>query len=117
MGYTVEQYENTVEDCEKVAKRIMEENIKKSILKNYHYDRVVSFEMTTQYTDEKYMYYLLPVYKCSFTYKNSKYTTFMNGETGKVGGGFPVSWLKVSLVVFVMLAIIGAIIAITLLPS
>ena len=100
MGYVVEQYETTVEECEKISKRIMEENIKRTILSKYHYDRVISFDMATQYTEEKYMYYLLPIYKCAFTYKKKEYTTFMNGQTGKVGGGFPISVWKVLFVVF-----------------
>lgn len=100
MGYVVEQYESTVEECEKISKRIMEENIKRTILSKYNYDRVISFDMTTVYSEEKYMYYLLPIYKCAFTYKKKQYTTFMNGQTGKVGGGFPTSIWKVLLVVF-----------------
>lgn len=111
MGYTVEQYESTVDQCKGVAKRIMEENIKSAILSKYHYDRVSSFDMTTKYSEEKYLYYLLPIYKCDYLYKDKTYTTFMNGQTGKVGGGYPISKLKVTMVVLSILAVIGGFIA------
>lgn len=113
MGYTVEQYQNTTEECLVVAKKEMEQIIKKQILSKYSYDRVNSFELKTQYTNIKYLYYLLPVYKCAYNYKNKTYTTFMNGQTGKVGGGYPISGLKVFLVVLFAIAFLAGIIALT----
>lgn len=107
MGYTVEQYETTVDACNTISKRIMEETSKRTILRKYDYDRVISFNMESAYLEERYMYYLLPIYKCDFTYKNKNYTTFMNGETGKVGGGFPVSPLKVTSVVLLAILLIA----------
>lgn len=114
MGYTVEQYENTVIDCKKIGERIMEENIKMAILSGYRYDRVSSFSMSTIFSEEKYMYYLLPIYKCAFTYKNKNYTTFMNGQTGKVGKGFPISGWKVAFVVLLFALFIGLFITLAL---
>lgn len=99
MGYTVEQYENNVYECKMIAKRIMEENIKRQILSKYHYDKVVSFDMSTDWSEEKYMYYLLPIYKCDYKYKDKTYTTIMNGQTGKVGGGYPKSAFKIAMVI------------------
>jgi hypothetical protein len=46
----------------------MEQTIKRNILSSYTYDRVVSFEMQTEFFEEQYMYYLLPIYKCDYTY-------------------------------------------------
>ncbi len=114
MGYTIEQYESTVDECKVIAKRIMEENIKREILSKYSYDRVCYFEMTTDYANEKYNYNLFPVYKCDYKYKNKTYTTIMNGQTGKVGGGYPISGLKVFLVVMTVLGLIGGIIALVM---
>lgn len=87
LGYTVEDYEKTVEECKEISNNIMKNNIKTAILSKYSYDRVVSFDMATTFTDEKFMYYLLPLYENEYTYKDKKYKTIMNGQTGKVGGG------------------------------
>ena len=111
MGYTVEHYENTLEECKKVSESLMEDRIKKEILSHYSYDRVESFDMDTDFSNQKYMYYLLPTYKCDYEYKNKKYTTFMNGQTGKVGMGYPKSAVKITFfTLFWVLLFIGLII-------
>ena len=110
MGYTVEHYENTLEECKKVSENIMNDKIKSEILSHYHYDRVESFSLSTNFSDEKYMYYLLPTYKCDYKYKEKNYTTFMNGQTGKVGKGYPKSPVKITFfVLFILLIIAGLI--------
>ena len=105
MGYTVEAYENTLEECKKIADELMDEIIKSQILSHYHYDRVSYFNMSTTQTNIKYMYYLLPIYKCDYQYKNKKYTTIMNGQTGKVGGGYPKSPVKITFFVLFLILI------------
>ena len=117
MGYTVEHYENTVHQCRKVAEGIMQNNIKREILSRYSYDRVVSFDMSTAHANQKYMYYLVPVYKCDYEYKKKQYTTIMNGQTGKVGGGYPKSPVKITFFVLMWVLIIAGIIAITILTQ
>lgn len=108
MGYTVEYYENTLEECKKVSEALMEDRIKEEILSHYSYDRVEAFSMNTDFSNEKYMYYLLPTYKCDYEYKNKKYTTFMNGQTGKVGKGYPKSPVKITFfVLFWILVFVG----------
>ena len=115
MGYTVEHYENTLEECKKVSEKIMEDKVKVEILSHYHYDRVDAFSMSTDYSDQKYMYYLLPTYKCDYEYKNKKYTTFMNGQTGKVGTGYPKSPVKITFfVLFWILVFFGLVLFFTL---
>lgn len=117
LGYTVEQYEHNVEQCKQMGNRIMEDVIKKQILRGYSYDRVVSFNLNANFSEEKYSYYLLPVYNCKFNYKNKEYNTFMNGESGKVGGGFPISALKVTLTIILSILLFGGFIALILLLS
>ena len=95
----------------------MEDNIKRVILSKYSYDRVISFNMQTTYSEEKYLYNLLPIYKCDFEYKNKNYTTYMNGQTGKVGGGFPISGWRVFFVVMAFLLLVGGMFGIAILST
>jgi len=67
--------------------------------------------MHTEQRNVKFAHYLLPVYKCDYKYKNKNYTTLMNGQTGKVGGGYPKSGVKITFFVLMIIAIIGGIIA------
>lgn len=110
MGYAVEMYEDTLEQCKKVADELIDNNIRSQILSKYSYSRVEYLNVSTTQSDVKYMYYLLPIYKCDYTYKNKKYTTIMNGQTGKVGGGYPKSPVKITFfVIFCLLALAGLI--------
>lgn len=99
LGYNVEDYEKTAQECKEVALNMMKENIKKSILKQYRSGRVCSFNLTTKYFDEKFTYCLLPLYECEYTYKNKKYKIIMNGQTGKIAGEVPKSGKKIALFV------------------
>lgn len=110
MGYSVEAYENSLEECKKIADKIMDEIIRSQILSKYMYDRVVYFNMSTTQENKKYMYYLLPIYKCDYTYKNKRYTTIMNGQTGKVGGGYPKSPVKITFFVLFLLLVVSGLI-------
>lgn len=114
-GYAVEYYNNTLNKCKELATTLMREEAKKVILSKYIYDRVESFSMTSDYSNEKYCYQLLPMYKFSYTYKNKSYTTFMNGQTGKVGGGLPVSGAKITgLILGILFAILMVILILNL---
>lgn len=110
LGYSVEDFEKTIDQCKEIADNIMKNSIKRAILSKYSYDRVSSFSMTTAFTNEKYMYYLLPLYENEYTYNNKKYRTIMNGQTGKLAGKVPRSPVKITFFVLFILAIIGGIV-------
>lgn len=106
LGYSVEKFEDTIENCYALAKKEIDNDIRSSVLSQYRYDRVVSLNCDTTYYNKKYCYYMLPVYEISLDYKDKHYKTYMNGQTGKVGGGLPKSSLKIAfLVVFILFMI------------
>jgi len=114
MGYTVEKYETKIESCKVVADAIMKLNVKNEILSKYRYDRVRSFNLTLEQSNNKYLYYLLPIYECKYKYKNKDYITLMNGQTGKVGGGYPKSGVKITFFTLFIIAIVVGIIALVM---
>ena len=70
-------------------------------------NRFVNF-LTEIYTNEKYSYYLLPVYKFEYTYKKKTRRAYLNGQTGAVGGDLPTSALKIGLAIGIgLLALVG----------
>ena len=83
----------------------MKDTIKNQILGSYSYDRVESFHLDVSYSNESYLYRLLPIYCFEFTYKKKKYITFMNGQTGKIGTGYPKSYIAVISIVLFVIAI------------
>lgn len=105
-GFAVEYYDNGLKQCSEISHKLMQQEAKDIILSAYHYDFVQSFSVNSAYTNEEYCYQLLPVYKVSYNYNNKKYTSFLNGQTGKLGGGLPISKFKVagfiSLILFII---------------
>ena len=109
-GYGVEHYELDVKDCYSEAKKIINANIRRSILSKYSYNSVVRLEINTQYSNEVFLYKVSPIYKFNYVYKGKNYTTLMNGQTGKLGKGLPKSKIKVAFTVIGVILIIAAII-------
>lgn len=108
LGYNVESFTDSLDICKSRSEASMKDIVKQQILSKYSYDRVARFTMTSDFSEEKFLYNLLPIYKCDYKYKNKNYITIMNGQTGKVGGGYPKSPIKITLFVLFIIAIISA---------
>lgn len=116
-GYSVEQYDTTVEGCKTTYRSIVDSLIRKEILKGYSYSGVNYLNITTEYNNESYSYFLVPIYKFSYKFKDKQYTTFMNGQTGRVGDDFPKSKLKIALVTILALLVVAIPIIIGIISS
>ncbi len=109
LGYSLEHYNQKLEHCKTIADDMIKDRIKKLILSKYSYDFIDYFNQDTVFSQEKYSYYIVPTYQVNYKYKNKNYTTFMNGQTGKVGSGYPKSAIKITFFVLFILAIFTAI--------
>jgi len=98
-GYELEFYSNSVEASYEQALKIMKAQIRQSILFKYHYDGVDHLDMSHSFSNPKYTYSMLPMYRINYTYKNKKYTNIMNGQSGKLTGSYPKSGAKITLLV------------------
>lgn len=105
-GYVVEHYDSSLEESFKKSQDIMKQQIRSDISKGYPYGVIVSLDLDTKYSDEKYVYKLLPIYKFEYEYKGEKYQTFMNGQTGKIGSGLPKSKIKIALFIIILIILI-----------
>lgn len=116
-GYGVEHYQDSLESCYATARKEMEASIRRAILSRYDYTNVVSLNMKHIYSNELYSYRLMPVYCFEYEYKNKHYLTYMNGQTGKIGTGYPTSKLKKALVIILTIIGIAAIVLLLILLS
>ncbi len=107
-GFAAERYSLGLKDAWERAKdlisRRLRGNVEQKIYREKHADHVSQLHMDTSFSDITYKYLLLPVWISSFTYQGKVYHFMVNGQTGRVGGRTPVSWIKVALtVLFVIL--------------
>jgi len=106
-GYTVEQYNEEIENCYSKYRQMLDNKIRNSILSGYSYTRVVKLNMQTIYQNELFSYRIVPVYIFEYTFKGQPYRTIMNGSNGKIGSGLPTSkWKKVLIVLIPFLIIL-----------
>ena len=106
LGYSVEHYNQTVQECIPTYKSIVDRSIRQQILSKYHYNGVNYLNISTEYNNEKYLYYLLPVYRFTYKYKNKQYVSYMNGQTGKLDSNVPKSGFKIALSILIPLLIV-----------
>lgn len=58
------------------------------------YSRLENVSLNVAYTDEQYVYALMPVWFLNYNYKGKDYAFAMNGQTGTMFGELPVSTAK-----------------------
>ena len=109
-GFITERYSVGLNDswvrAQARIKADLESDITSEIKSEHNADQVSSLHLNTLYDNVKYKYLMLPVWTSAFTYKSKIYKFYVNGRTGKVGGKFPISALKVILTILVVLAIL-----------
>ncbi|MBO5713610.1 MAG: TFIIB-type zinc ribbon-containing protein [Clostridia bacterium] len=106
-GFMAHKTSKTVNEGWETAKSIIDDNLRKLILSNYHYHVVQYLNVNTVHEGVTYKYVLLPTYAFTYPYKNKSYQLFVNGNTGKVAGKTPVSPWKVALVTVLGIALVA----------
>ena len=97
-GFDSEEYTIGLDNGFELAKVKMSHVIRQRIRSDIGGDQQQISNMRTQYRDTSYKNVLLPVWTAQFTWKNKTYNYAINGQTGKVTGERPYSWLKIALV-------------------
>jgi hypothetical protein len=64
--------------------------------------------VSTQHVGVTFKHILLPVWLAVYRYQNQPYRILINGQTGKVSGARPYSWIKITLFVLMILGLIAA---------
>jgi hypothetical protein len=64
-------------------------------------------EVRTSFFGQSFKHVLLPVYVMGYRFKDKQYNVLVNGSTGEVQGGAPVSVIKLIIIGVVLAALIG----------
>jgi DNA-directed RNA polymerase subunit RPC12/RpoP len=101
--YTLGLNEGWDEAKRDIAKTI-EADICAKVRSEYHTSHVDSVRFSTDYRNVTYKYLLLPVWMSSFEYKGKTFRFMVNGRSGRVGGKYPISPLRVAIAVLLGLS-------------
>ena len=112
-GFAAERYSVGLKDAWEKAKAFIKSRleglISSKIRDDHRADRVRNLQFTTSYSNITYKYVMLPVWVSSYVYKDKTYQFVVNGQSGKVGGDYPISPWRVLIAVFIGVAIVAAI--------
>lgn len=103
LGYTVERNNDPFKKTLKDSEQIMERRLDEAIIQTYHADGITNLEKKTSFSNRVFEYVVLPIYILHYKYNKKDYTAYINGQTGKVGGKFPISPLKSCLVALLII--------------
>ncbi len=108
-GWIGEKVNCTLQENANIMRQDVAYSIKEKVRYSQPYDSIELFKCDTTFSDMKYSYIYLPIYKGTYKYRQKKYTYFVNGENGKVTGKTPKSFWKIFFTVLSVGAVIGAI--------
>lgn len=104
-GFTAERYQVDVREGWARATERMADVIRGDVRRDIGGDRQRIHSMDTSHRDVTYKHVLLPLWICSYRYKDAVYRFLVNARTGEVQGQRPWSWIKISLAVLTAAAV------------
>ncbi len=109
VGWEAEVYSLEVDDGYQHADRIMDQKIRNMCSAQLGGDTQRNLHVQSSKTDQTFKHIILPLWLCSYSYNNKTYRFTINGQTGKVHGQKPLSWIKITLAILAFAAFIFAI--------
>ena len=108
-GWKAEQYSVELKDGWSQAKDSIDNKIRNACSQRVPGDTHRNLSVNSAYSGITYKHVLLPLWIAAFLYGGKSYQVIINGQTGRVSGKAPLSWLKITLafiVAFIILLLI-----------
>ena len=96
-GFTAERYQIDVKSGWKRAIERMEDVIRGEVRRDIGGDHQRIATLNTKHSDISFKHVLLPMWICSYRYREKVYRFLVNARTGEVQGKRPWSWVKITL--------------------
>lgn len=110
-GFLAERYSIGLKDAWEKGKEFIKTRLKgaieSKIRREHNADHVRSYQASTSFSNVTYKYLMLPVWLSCFSYKGKTYQFIVNGQSGKVGGDYPISPWRVALAVLIGILVIA----------
>lgn len=107
-GFRSESYQVNITTGFDEAKIKMEPTIHATIRRDIGGDEQRINTVHTIYNDITFKHILLPIWISSYRYREKVFRFLVNGQTGQVQGERPYSWFKITLAIFITVAVIVA---------
>ena len=98
-GFGAERYGVSLKEGFEQVKPDIDSEISRAILLEHRGDHIQGLRKQTVYEDLTYKHILLPIWISSYTFNQKVYQFVINGQTGEVQGEYPLSAVKITLVI------------------
>lgn len=112
VGWESEIYSIDVNEGYGIADGIMDSRLRDIASKDLGGDTQRFLRVSSSKWDQTFKHIILPVWLCTYLYNGKAYQFAVNGQTGKINGEKPLSWVKITLLILVIIAIIATIVII-----
>jgi hypothetical protein len=107
-GFNAEGYQVELEEGLVQAREIMDRVIVQDIRRDIGGDEQQISAKDTRISDVTFKHVLLPVWLAAYKYNDKTFRFVVNGQTGRVQGERPYSWIKITIAVVLGLIVAGA---------
>ena len=110
VGWEAEIYSIEIDEGYQIANRKMDDELKEIARRELGGDTQRRLSVNSQKWDQTFKHLILPVWLCTYQYNGKTYQFAVNGQTGKINGKKPLSWVKITALIIFIAALIGTII-------
>ncbi|MEM9920062.1 MAG: hypothetical protein AAF990_18345, partial [Bacteroidota bacterium] len=97
IGWEAEVYKTEVDEGYQIADTIMDAKIRHMCSAQLGGDTQRNLHVRSQKTAQTFKHIILPAWICSYRYNDKIYRFSINGQTGRVYGKKPLSWIKITI--------------------
>ena len=108
-GWVVERYQIDLVTAARQARENMDGQVRNMCAANVPGDTHRNLQVNADYSSQTFKHILVPIWLLTYNYGTQMYQVVVNGYTGTIAGRYPKSWIKITLAVLAVAAIVLAI--------
>jgi predicted RNA-binding Zn-ribbon protein involved in translation (DUF1610 family) len=105
-GHVVEQYQVPLPDAAELGGARMYEALRQLCIDAIPGDTYQNLQMSPAWSGRTFKHVLVPVYVMTYVYRQTSYQVVVNASNGRMGGTYPISWVKVALIIAAILIVL-----------
>ena len=105
-GWTVERYQIDLVSAAKNSRMLMESELRVLCAAAVPGDTQRNLQIESRWSAQTFKHILTPVWLLTYHYGAKPYQVIINGFTGRIAGGYPQSWIKITMAVIAVLIIV-----------
>jgi hypothetical protein len=106
-GWVVEQYQIDLIAAAQRSRERMDSELRDLCAGQVPGDTYRNLQVSTRYANQTFKHILVPAWLLTFNYGSKNFQAVVNGYTGQIAGKYPLSWVKILLLIVTIAAAAG----------